>query len=477
MKRLLPYFPIPLREVARVARLTPFDTSTAEGRSHERYRRIVLSIGTSVASRIISGVVGLAIVPIAISYLGKEQYGLWAAINAFAPWVLLFDLGLASALVNPMAEAHGRDDHTSARAYFSTTLAVLVGIAALLLLGVLVLFSRPSTLGPFPIPAGLDDGTVRATLAVGLGLFVATLPLNALPQVYAGYQRSYVTTVYATAATLASLGLLVAAVHRHASLPWILAAANAAPILGGVLTIAYLWIRDMPWMRPTLGAVSRIALRRLLATSIPLYAFQIGALLVNQSQQLVLARRAGLATVAEYDLLLRIYILTTSLITASSSSFAPSFREAFERGETAWMRRSFSHLVRLRMALALAACAVIAPAGNLALRLWLRRSDFQYGMPVWLTLCALILVVSWTSSFGELLTVLDRIWPQVIVVIVQGALTILLTATLSPRFGVLGALLAITLPAALLTGTFMPRMARALLARSTEPEPPGSARR
>jgi len=219
--------------------------------------------------------------------------------------------------------------------------------------------------------------------------------------------------------------------------------------------------------------VSGAAFRRLLATSVPLYAFQIGALLVNQSQQLVLARRAGLSTVAEYDLLLRIYLLTTGLIATTSASFAPTFREAFERGETTWMRRSFWHLVRLRMLVALAACAVIAPFGNAALRVWLRRSDFQYGPSVWLTLCALILVATWASSFGELLTILDRIWPQVGVVVIQGILTLVLTWVLGARFGVIGALVALTLPAAALTGWFMPRMARGIVSGTPSRPPAG----
>ena len=474
MKRLLRYSPIPLREVLRVARLTPFDTATVEGRSLERYRRIVLSIGTSIGGRLLTTLMSLAIVPISIAYLGKEQYGLWAAINALVPWVALFDLGLVAALVNPIAEAHGRDDRASARAYFSTAFVVLLAVAAVLALSGAAILPRVSALGLFPVPSGVTYDAARSSLAIAFAIVVASLPLNALPQLYAGYQRAYVSTAYATVAALVSLCLFLAAVHHGAPLPAIVGAVNSAPVIAGVMALAYLWVRDMPWLRPGHGDVSFRALRRLLATSVPLYLFQIGSLLVNQSQQIVLARRTGLATVAEYDLLLRIFVLTTALITVTTASFAPTFREAFERGETAWLRRSFWHLVRLRMLVAGAACILLLPFGNVALRTWLRRSDFQYGLPVWLTLCALILISAWASSFGELLTVLDRIWAQVGVALVQGALTATLTWVLGGRFGIQGALLAITVPAAALAGWLMPWMARDLLAGSpaAPPRPP-----
>lgn len=479
MKRLLSQFPIPIRGVLQVARLTPFDTATAEGRSLERYRRIVLSILTSIVSRFVTTIVSLAMVPIALGYLGKEQYGLWAAINAFVPWVALFDLGLVAGLVNPIAEAHGRDDRTAARTCFSTAFTVLLAIAAVLGVAALVGLPRASSLDLFPVPSGLTAGAARATLVVALGLFLAAMPLNTVPQVYAGYQRAYVATSFTAVAAVFSLGLFIVAVQTRASLPAVVGAANSAALMAGGMSLAFLWLRDMTWLRPRRRDVSTPALRRLLATSVPLYLFQIGSLLVNQTQHLILARRAGLATVAEYDILFKIYVLTIGLITLSTSSFAPTFREAFERNELGWMRRSFWHLVRLRMLVASAACLAILALGNPLMRLWLGRTDFQQSPGVWLTICGLILVATWASSFGEMLTVLDRIWAQVGVVLLQGVATVALTWILGRRLGVLGALVALTVPAAALTGWIMPRLARKLLAGPAESptQPPAAPSR
>lgn len=468
MRRLLEWFPV--ENVLRVARLRPFDTSTAEGRSLERYRRIVLSTAASVAGRAVTTLASLALVPIAIGVLGKERYGLWAAINALVPWVILFDLGLVAGLVNPLSEAHGRDDRRAARSYFATAFVALLGIAGLL--GVVCALLLPHVpAGLLPIPSGLTASQVRWSVGVALGVMLLSLPLNAVPQLYAAYQRSYVSTTFSTLGALAALGLFLLAVHERAPLPALIGAANSTAVIGGLAALVYAWGRDMPWLRPSRDAVHVAALRRLRATSVPLYAFQIGALLVNQSQQLILARRADLSTVAEYDLILKVYAMTTLLITTTTASFAPSFREAYERGEAAWMRRSFWHLARVRMLLAVGACVVMVPAGNLVLRVWLHRTDFQYDLGAWLTLCAYVLIATWASSFGELLTVLDRIWPQVTVVLVQGVLTVGLTWALGPR-GVHGALLAVTVPAALLSGWFLPRLARPLLS----PQDGGAAR-
>jgi O-antigen/teichoic acid export membrane protein len=457
------WLPPPVRNALRVARLRPFDTSTAAGRSDERYRRIVLSVGTSIVGRILISVASLLTIPLVIGHLGKEQYGLWAAINGFAPWIALVDLGITAALVNPLSEAHGRDDECAARGYLATALTMLFATAALVGLLVAVVFPHVDWATLFNASGTIPAGTVRLSSAIAIALFVATIPFGVVPQVFGAYQKSYVSSAIATAGALFALGLLVLGVRMDGSLPWLLAAQNGGGVIAGAGGLAYLLFRNMRSLRPLRGDVTKDSLRRILATSVPLYLFQIGGVLVNYSQQLIVAARVDLATVAEYDLLFKIYLVVMGLIALSTSSFAPTFREAFERGDLAWMRRSFWHLVRVRVAAAAAACFVILIGGNTLLRLWLHRTDFQFGLAVWLTLACLVLAVAWAASFLEFLTVLDKIWPLVLVAIGQGALTILLSWTLSPRMGVLGAMLAITVPAISISGWILPWLAWHLL--------------
>lgn len=454
--RSLAHLPEPVRHALRVARLRPFDTSTAAGRSDERYRRIVLSMFASVVGRGITTAASLVSIPVAIGYLGKERYGLWATINALTPWLALADLGIVAAIVNPLAEANGRDDQGAARRHLATALALLTGAAAVL--------STLAVVGYFHLPwqhildgaGALPARSVRASATVAFLLAATALPLGVVPQVFAAYQKSYVSTAIVTAGALLSLGALLLCVAAQAPLHVFIAAANGGAVVASAAGLAYLYGRSMPWLRPGRVDVSSQSRRRILASSVPLYLFQVGALLVNQSQAFILARRVGLSTVAEFDLLFKVYALATGLVTMSTAGFAPSFRDAHERGETAWMRRSFWHLVKVRLAAAAVGCLALALGGNAVFRLWLRRTDFHYDPGVWIALAALILVALWSSSFLELMTVLDRIWPQVGLVLAQGAVTVLLTWTLSPRFGVLGALIAMTLPAFALTGLVLP---------------------
>jgi O-antigen/teichoic acid export membrane protein len=417
----------------------------------------------SVAGRAVTTLIGLVTVPIVIGYLGKERYGLWAAINSLVPWFGLFDLGVVAGIMNALSEAHGRDDREVARGYFSTAFFLLLGVQALLGAGLVLVFPFVPWASALGVPSSVPGAEVAWSLGIAAVFVVGGLPLGLVWQAYAAYQRSYVVMVFATLSAIGSLLILLLVARTDGGLPAVVAASTGTTTAVGFGFLAWLFFRDMPWLRPGWRHVSRSALRRLRASAVPLYAFQLGALLVNQSQQLVLVRRAGLATVAEYDLLLRFYALGTSLITLGTASFLPAIREAHERGDGEWMRRTFWRLVGLRMLLGLGACALLLAGGNAALRIWLHRADFQFGLATWAALCALLLAAIWASAFLELMMVMDRIWPMIAVVLAQGALTFGLTWVLGPRFGVIGALLAISLPALGLSAWIAPAMARSLL--------------
>jgi O-antigen/teichoic acid export membrane protein len=441
----------------------PVDTATPEGRSRERYRRIFLSSAAGVAAMGVSALVGLASVPISLAYLGKEAYGLWAVAGSVAAWVALLDPGLVQGLVITVSEAHGRDDHEAARAYFSTAFFALLAVAVLAVAVVGLLAPVVPWGRFFDVPASMTSIGASAGFGVALALAALALPLALVSQAYAAYQRAYVGSAFTMGGSLLSLALLLVATRTGAPFAAVVGTTGTATVVAGLAALGWLAWRVFPWMRPSWGAVSRGALRRLLASAAPLYLFQLGALFVNQTQRPILAHRAGLDTVADYDLLIRLYTFTVVLITASTASVAPTFRESFERGDREWLRRSFRHLVHLRMGLAAAASLVMLAAGNWLVRTWLRRTDFQYDTSTWLTLAALVLIAVWSSSFVELLTIMDRLWPMVTVVLVQGVLTIVLTWLLGGRHGVLGALLAFALPGAALSGWFAPRLAGRLL--------------
>ncbi|HEY8489478.1 MAG TPA: hypothetical protein VIO14_00655, partial [Dehalococcoidia bacterium] len=118
------------RQALTVVRLQPFDTSTRDGRSLERYRRAVLTTLAAAVNRF--GAVGVALlsVPLALHYLGAERYGLWLTITTATAWLGWLSLGLGPSLLNHLSAATGRDDPEQGRRLVATAWWLQTGIAA-----------------------------------------------------------------------------------------------------------------------------------------------------------------------------------------------------------------------------------------------------------------------------------------------------------------------------------------------------------
>jgi O-antigen/teichoic acid export membrane protein len=200
-----------------------------------------------------------------------------------------------------------------------------------------------------------------------------------------------------------------------------------------------------------------------MASSTPIFLYQIGSLLVNNSQPMIMLHYTNLTTVADYSIVIKLQVVLSGVLVWGTNSFIPTFREARERGDFAWMRLSFKRMVTLRLALSVLVSLVLFAFGNRLIVLWLRQNSVHFGPAVWLAMSASIIGAAWVSAYGDFLTVMDIIWIQVVMVILNGVGTAILTVVLAPRFGVLGAIIAVSFVNVLFTSWLVPFIAKPVL--------------
>ena len=444
-------------------RFRPFDTTTEEGRSLERYRRIGLTTVSGFTYRLVAMALSLVTVPLILGALGKARFGLWNTITTVTAWVAMFDLGLSNGLVNRLAKAYGRQDDAEANRYFVTALAAMIGLAMVLA----VVLSLAIPLVPWSQLLGVrgevDDATVRWSVLAALGVFVTTMPLGVVWQLNAGFQRAYLTNGFNLVGALLGFGVLLVALGFAASLPYLILAVSVGGIIAASAALGYALTRGFPWLKLRFRDVSWSTLRSLMSLSVPMFLFQVGALAVNETQSIIIAQRCGLPTVADFGIAMRLYLLTGSLIQLGTGSFIPPLREAHERGDTPWVRTAFMRLMFVRLGIAVVGGLVMSLLGNTILRVWLGRADIAFSRPVWIMLSAQMIASVWGSTYAELLWIMDRLWVLVGLVAVNGTVTVALTWRLAPQFGVLGAVVALSTVTILVNSWLTPILARDLL--------------
>lgn len=423
------------QQILRVLRLQPFDTSSEVGRSKERYRLIALSGASSLVAKFITSLIGLVSVPLTIHYLGKEQFGLWMVVSSLVVWLQLADFGIVNGLTNALAEAHGRDDAEAANGYITTAFATssFIAIFCLPFLALLALCL------PWGVILSLSDATLvqlasRCFLIAGV-IFVISLPFSVISRVYTAYQLGYVTNVSQVFSSLCSLAGLLVSISLKFNMQWLVLLVSLGPVLGNLVALLVVR-RFLPWFRMERLLVSRIALQRVAQSSVPLFVFQIGSLLVNQMVNVVIARVGTLSMVADYNILLKIYMLIFAMGVSFSAPFYPAIREAYERRERDWVLNSICRVVTIRLGVLIIPSILLLFIGDWLIPLWIHQPlGENFGIFGWLAFMASLLLVATSSTLSEILTSLDDIWSQIKVVFVSAFIVLSGMYLLIPKIG------------------------------------------
>lgn len=454
-----------LKSLRSIVRLQPFDTSTPEGRSKERYRRAALTTVASFVSRVLGIFTGLAWMRLSISYLGKERYGLWMAVGSLVAWANLADFGLARGMQNHLSQANGQDDRELAARYVSTGLFTLTGVAILC-----ALISMPAVLFvPWSSVLNVKDPTLadetRLVVAAVLACFFAQFPLSLVPTIYSAYQRGYIAAIFNMLGSVFSLLMLFVVTRAELSLPWLVLVTSGTGIVMTLINFGFV-VKEMPWLRPRLRLVSRATLNALAGTSVTLFVFQIGSLLVNETQSFIIARRLGLPRVAEWSVFMRVYFLPLILIQMIDSPLIPAFRESHVRGEHQWLRTAFWRVTKLKLVIAIIAAGLLVVGGNLFSTL-IGGKEMVFSLEMWASSGFLLLVSVWNGSFNDLMIATDRLRLLVVTVLINGLVTIVLSYTLAHYFGLVGILLATATFSLVISAWLLPWVCRDLIADRT----------
>ena len=208
-----------LRQFARalaVLRLKPFDTSTPEGRSAERYRRIAWSAAIGITGRLVGVAVTLVTIPLLLSHLGLERFGLWLTLTSIIAMLGPLDLGIGNGLTTLISTADGRDDRNEIRALVSTGIAISVGVAVLLCVLIAIVYTiipwAALTNVGSPIAAA-ESGPAAAALAI---CFALGIPLGLVSRIHQGFQEGYIASAWFIVGNVLGLALLILALLSDA---------------------------------------------------------------------------------------------------------------------------------------------------------------------------------------------------------------------------------------------------------------------
>ncbi|HVJ09363.1 MAG TPA: oligosaccharide flippase family protein [Acidisarcina sp.] len=427
-----------VRRVLSVTRLRPFDTSTTEGRSRERYRRAILTTAASVFSRVITAATTLITVPLTLRYLGTERYGLWMAISSVIAVLGFSDLGISNGLYNGIAKAHGEDNHELARQYVSSAFFFLTAIAMIIGLAFAIAYPFVSWSGFFRVHSPEAVAEAGPAVAAFIGCFLLGIPTSIIGRIQAGYQEGFAGSLWGSAGGIIGLLSVLLVIHVHGSLMLLVLALAGAPMLA-VLVQSIFVFRARPWLLPSWSYVTPDVSKGLLHAGMAFFLLQVAVAVSYSSDNIVLARILGPEAVTQYSIPFRLFNQVSMLCSMLMSPLWPAYGEALARQDIAWIRKTLRRSLVTSLAISVPLGLVLVVFGTKILHLWVGPKinpslTLLIGLGIW---CVLMSLSSTLATFLNGLSILSF---QVKVAVVAALTNISLSIYLTYRIGVPGVL-------------------------------------
>ena len=375
---------------------------------------------SGLASNGVVALLSLFSASLTIHYLGKEAYGLWVIATSFLVWAQLFDFGLLNGITNALSEAFGRDDYSAARRYVSTA---FVATLCLSLCGLILWCYFPLRI-PWDALLRLQNPEQGKLLGKGIALvgsfFLITLPFALALKILQAYQRMYIVHSAQFICYLLSLAAVIIGISLHAPFLELLLWVNTLPYLCPIACFLLL-ARKCPWARVSWKCVDRHALKRLCFSSVLLFLYQLLSIAGVQMIPLALTYATNLKNVADFHILWRLFQFILVLTINISASSHPAIRDAFERGETSWIRHTLLRVLFFQGIIVFLSCLPLLLAGNFMIEAWIRMPlENPLRIVEWGIFALSLLFFVFSTTVSTCLNFLDKIAWQILLSLVSG---------------------------------------------------------
>jgi O-antigen/teichoic acid export membrane protein len=403
---------------------------------HSRTLNIQKNILFSFVLKGISIGISLLLVPLTLSYLDKERYGLWLTLSSIIAWFSLFDIGLGNGFRNKFAEALAAKNIALAKTYVSTTFALL----SIIIGCVLVIFF---VINPFLNWGRILNTTIESQHTLSLlaiiifSFFALQFVFKLVTSVYLADQKSALNDFIGVLGSLLSLIIIIILIRTgNRSLLYLGLTLSACPILVLIVACFAAFTGRYAQYKPSLKYIDLKQSKDLMGLGFLFFIPQICALIVFSTSNVIITQIFSPSEVTVYNIAYKYFSLVMLSFQIIVNPFWSAFTEAFVKKDNNWIKYIINKLV-LIWGISCVGLVLMVLLSNIAYRLWI---GDQIVIPLQLSICIAVYVgvTNWNTIFASFNNGTSKIFIQVWLALIAGLSFVPLAVFLSSKIGLAG---------------------------------------
>ncbi len=353
-------------------------------KGHERSVRAKKNIVSSLIIKGLSILISFVTLPITLSYVDSETYGVWLTISSIVGWFSFFDVGLTQGLRNRLAEAKAKGEDDLARIYVSTTYAIL----GIIFTGVWVLFL---------IINNFLDWSQILKVSTTMRSDVTILAVIVFTYFCISFVFKIITTIlmadqYPAKASLIDLFghlfsliiIIILVKTTEGSLIKLGLALCIAPLLVLFGANIIFFNRKYYRYRPSFATVRFSHAKDLFNLGLKFFIIQMASIIQYQTANIIIARSFGTADVTAYNVVYKYFGMLYMVFNIFLIPFWSASTEAYQKNDINWIRNGIKRYNQLNLLMLFGLLLMLLFSGPFY-RMWLGEGkvSIQFMLSFW----------------------------------------------------------------------------------------------
>jgi len=329
---------------------------------------IIKQIGFSSVYKVFSILITFFLVPLSISYLGSERYGVWLTIFSFIGWFNIFDFGIGNGLRNKLTIALSLNNMKLAKAYVSTAYFGMFFIV----LSLIILLSIPFYFIPWEnIFNYSGNESLSQLIAIVFIIFSVNLIIKMISIIYYADQKSSAPGLMNLAGQIIIFAsIYIATYSSNASLTLYGSIVVGANMLVYIIANLIAYFGKYASIRPNITYFKKEYFQDILSLGGKFFLIQIAAVMIYSTDNFIINYFFGGEQVTIYNIVFKYFMFATIAMNIILEPYWSAFTNAAIHEDDEWIKQSMKNLFKISVVASLVVICMIF-ISNQAYQLWI----------------------------------------------------------------------------------------------------------
>lgn len=407
----------------------------------EKAQRVKLGAISNAFGVAISMATNFLSVPLTVSYLGDERFGLWMAISTFMSVLIFLDFGFPIYLQNKITRTIANEQITSCTHLISDGFlyALYLTLAMAIISGLLIVFIDFGTL--FNVVDFQAINEITPSLGAMILVLSGSVFLNVVQRIYFAHQETHVISIISVFFKLVGLAMLFYGVKHHVGLPGLILTVGFIPNFFTSAVCVYILPRVSGYYQ--FGSLSwkfssdTLSDKNKSTASLVIFFASIGYFLISNFIVYAGTLKYGAASIVDYSIFNKVQGAIVMVALAILNPIWPAIAEAYSKSDYFWILRCIKICIAILILLSIGISLSFYYLLPSFFKVWLR-SEVVIPNSYYIPMMIMTIIIVWNSALSTFLNGMSRFK-------VQSAITISLVGVLfisvdhvPDDFGVIG---------------------------------------